>query len=119
FGMLLAACGGGSESSSNGGSGGTGDGGSGGSQTTPAAGGDTTPTETSDDGGSPSGDGEVPEQVVIMQGVDANTLDPMLRNATPEFNINLHIFDMFTRRNPETLKIEPHLVTEWKTIDDL
>lgn len=112
FGALLAACGGGDDTSDSGGSGG-------GSQTTPSTGGDTTPTASSGDGGSSGGDGDIPEEVVIMQGVDANTLDPLLRNATPEFNINVHVFDMFTKRNPQTLEVEPHIVTEWKTIDDL
>src|SRR5690606_39404308 len=63
--------------------------------------------------------GEATGEVVIMQGVDANTLDPLLRNATPEFTINMHVFDMFLNRNAETLAIEPNIVESWETIDDL
>ena len=57
-------------------------------------------------------------QVVIMQGVDANTLDPAFRNATPEFNINAHIFSFHTWRDPKTLKIVPEFVQEYKLVDD-
>jgi len=67
----------------------------------------------------PSGDVEATGQVVIMQGVDANTLDPLLRNATPEFTINIHVYDMFLKRNPETLAIEPNIVESWENIDPL
>ncbi|MDI3341216.1 MAG: ABC transporter substrate-binding protein [Sphaerobacter sp.] len=111
FGALLAACGGGGDETPTTASGGSG---SGGSQSTPGSGG-AQPTQ----GTGASGGAEIPEQVVIMQGVDANTLDPLLRNATPEFNINVHVFDMFTKRNPKTLEVEPHIVTEWKNVDDL
>src|SRR5690606_14501981 len=52
------------------------------------------PTEEPSQGSdAPSG------QIVIMQGVDANTLDPLFRNATPEFTINAHVFDMMLNRN--------------------
>lgn len=89
---------------------------------TPAAdGGEETPAaaeETPADSGS-GGATEAAGQVVIMQGVDANTLDPLLRNSTPEFNVNVHIFDMFLNRDPKTLEILPHIVESWDTIDDL
>jgi peptide/nickel transport system substrate-binding protein len=58
-------------------------------------------------------------QVVVMQGVDANTLDPSFRNSTPEFNINSHIFNMMTWRDPASLNPTPELVQEWKLVDDL
>lgn len=75
-------------------------------------------TEEPSDSGS-SGGGEATGEIVIMQGVDANTLDPLLRNATPEFTINVHVFDMFLSRNSETLEILPNIVESWETIDDL
>jgi peptide/nickel transport system substrate-binding protein len=71
-----------------------------------------TDSGSGDEGGEPEG------EIVIMQGVDANTLDPLLRNSTPEFNINLHIFDMFLNRNSETLEIEPSIVEKWESVDD-
>ena len=58
-------------------------------------------------------------QVVVMQGVDANTLDPSFRNSTPEFNINAHIFNHMTGRDAKTLKVTPEAVLEWKLVDDL
>src|SRR5579859_539882 len=58
-------------------------------------------------------------QVVVMQGVDANTLDPSFRNSTPEYNINAHIFNMMTWRDGKTLKIIPEFLTSWNLVDDL
>jgi len=57
-------------------------------------------------------------QVVILQGVDANTLDPAFRNSAPEFNINGHIFNMILWREATTLKVLPEVATEWKSVDD-
>ena len=76
------------------------------------------PTEA-EDGGDEGDSGEAPSgEVVIMQGVDANTLDPLLRNATPEFTINVHVFDMMLDRDPETLEILPRIIKEWSVSDD-
>ncbi len=75
--------------------------------------------ETPASGDSGSSGGAASGQIVIMQGVDANTLDPLLRNATPEFTINLHVFDMFLNRNPETLEIEPGIAESWEAIDEM
>ncbi len=58
-------------------------------------------------------------EVVIMQGVDANTLEPLLRNSTPEFNVNVHIFDMFLLRDPATMQIIPNIVESYSNVDDL
>src|SRR5438128_1785242 len=58
-------------------------------------------------------------QVVVMQGVDANTLDPSFRNSTPEGNINGHIFARLTSRDARSLKVTPEVVQEWKLVDDL
>lgn len=78
---------------------------------------DADATEEPADSGSTGG--EASGQIVIMQGVDANTLDPLLRNATPEFTINMHVFDMMLKRNAETLEILPGIIESWDTIDDL
>jgi peptide/nickel transport system substrate-binding protein len=58
-------------------------------------------------------------QVVVFQGVDANTLDPSFRNSTPEFNINAHVFSTMTWRDAKSLKVIPEFVQEWKLVDDL
>src|SRR5919197_3486130 len=58
-------------------------------------------------------------QVVVLQGVDANTPDPSFRNSTPEFNINAHIFSMMTARDATSLQIVPEFLREWKLVDDL
>lgn len=57
-------------------------------------------------------------RLVLLQGVDSNNLDPLLRNSVPEFTINFHVFDMMTQRNPETLEIEPNIVEDWTLVDD-
>lgn len=83
--------------------------------------GESTETEgdaTEASGGDSGSSGEASGQIVIMQGVDANTLDPLLRNSTPEFNINLHVFDMFLKRDPSSLEILPNVVESWETVDD-
>lgn len=56
-------------------------------------------------------------QVTVVQGVDANTLDPSFRNATPESNIMLHIFDTLLWRDPKSLKPVPWLAQEFKNVD--
>src|ERR671930_263056 len=48
--------------------------------------------------------------VTVAQGVDANTLDPVFTNATPEFNITLNIFDTLLWRDAKTLKPEPNVL---------
>jgi peptide/nickel transport system substrate-binding protein len=55
--------------------------------------------------------------VTIVQGVDANTLDPSFRNATPEFNINIHVFDTLLWRDAKSLKPVPWLAQEFKNVD--
>ncbi len=57
--------------------------------------------------------------VVILQGVDANTLDPSFTNSVPESTINYHIFSYHTWRDPKSLKVVPEFVQEWKLVDDL
>jgi peptide/nickel transport system substrate-binding protein len=57
-------------------------------------------------------------QVTVLQGVDANTLDPSFRNSVPETNINAHIFSMMVQRDPASLKPGPEFLTEWKLVDD-
>jgi len=58
-------------------------------------------------------------QVVVLQGVDANTLDPSFRNSTPESNITQHIFSTMTWRDGKSLKVVPEMLQEWKLVDDL
>jgi len=122
---LLAACGGDDDDDDDSGSSNpTATTASSGGTSTEEAGGDDEPEgeeteETGETGGDEGDEGGEPEgEIVIMQGVDANTLDPMMRNSTPEFNVNLHIFDLFLNRNPETLEIEPGIVQSWESVDD-
>jgi peptide/nickel transport system substrate-binding protein len=63
--------------------------------------------------------GEATGEIVIMQGVDSNNLDPLLRNSTPEFTVNMHVFDMMLQRDAETLEIQPNIIESWDTIDEL
>lgn len=55
--------------------------------------------------------------VVILQGVDATTLDPGGHAETPAANILNNIYDSLIYRNSE-MKFEGGLATEWKTISD-
>ena len=55
--------------------------------------------------------------VTVVQGVDANTLDPSFRNATPESNIMYHVFDTLLWRDAKTLKPVPWLAQEFKNVD--
>lgn len=55
--------------------------------------------------------------VTVVQGVEANTLDPSFLNATPEGNINLHIFDTLLWRDGKSLKPVPRLASEFKSVD--
>jgi peptide/nickel transport system substrate-binding protein len=56
--------------------------------------------------------------VTVAQGVDANTLDPVFTNATPEFNINLQIFDTFLWRDAKTLKPTPNVLESFRLVND-
>jgi peptide/nickel transport system substrate-binding protein len=58
-------------------------------------------------------------RLVLLQGVDSNTLDPLVRNSVPEFTINMHVFDMMTWRDAESLEIGPNIVEDWTIVDDL
>ena len=79
--------------------------------TAPSGGAEATATESGSGSAEPAG------KIVIIQGVDANSLDPLLRNSTPEFNLNLHIYDMFLKRDAETLELVPNIVEKWESVD--
>lgn len=55
--------------------------------------------------------------VVVLQGVDATTLDPAGHAETPAHNILNNIHDTLIYRNKE-MKFEPGLATEWKALDE-
>ncbi len=121
---LLAACGGDDDDddvSTPAASGGEATSATGAEATTPAGSGESTPAAGGEATTAPSGGDDVVAEgeIVIMQGVDANTLDPHMRNATPEFNVNVHIFDMALARNSETLEILPGMFSEWESVDEL
>jgi peptide/nickel transport system substrate-binding protein len=56
-------------------------------------------------------------RVVVLQGVDATTLDPHRIQAAPEANVLAHIFDGLVIRGDD-MTIQPRLATAWRTIDD-
>lgn len=98
---FLAACGGGDDDAGS--SSTTGQSQSSGTTGTAAAGGQaaTKPTGT----------------VTIVQGVEANTLDPAIFNATPESVILSHVMDTLLWRDAKTLKPVPWLAQEFKNVD--
>lgn len=65
----------------------------------------------------PGGATNEQKPLVILQGVDANTLDPHQQSATTEVNISLALFDGLVMFD-ENLKPIPWLATEWNMIDD-
>lgn len=97
---FVAACGGGGSSTS---------GGSTSSSATQAAG------SSSQAASAPKGPTGT---VTVAQGVDANLLDPVFTNATPESNINLQIFDTLAYRDAKTLKPAPHVLESFKALND-
>ena len=60
-----------------------------------------------------------PEKVVILQSVDAVSLDPDQLQAQPGRNIANHIFARLVRRDEESLEIKPDLAESWELINDL
>jgi peptide/nickel transport system substrate-binding protein len=94
---MLAACGGGGERDTS----------------APAAQGTAAPavTQASTQPEKPTG------TVRLVQSVDANTLDPSFTNATPEGNIDRHIFDTLLWRDAKTLKTVPRLAQEFRNVD--
>jgi peptide/nickel transport system substrate-binding protein len=57
------------------------------------------------------------DTLVIAQGVDPTTLDPMNHLETPALNLCLNIFDTLLVRD-ENIKIKPQLATSYKLIND-
>ncbi|MGD9892593.1 MAG: ABC transporter substrate-binding protein [Dehalococcoidia bacterium] len=55
--------------------------------------------------------------VTIIQGVEANSLDPAIFNATPESVILSHVMDTLLWRDAKTLKPVPWLAQEFKNVD--
>jgi peptide/nickel transport system substrate-binding protein len=58
-------------------------------------------------------------RLILLQGVDANSLDPLVRNSVPESVVNRHVFDMMTFRDGDSLEIQPNIVEDWTIVDDL
>lgn len=55
-------------------------------------------------------------EVVVEQGVDANTLDPGFTNSTPESNILINMMQGLTTFNSKE-QVVPELATSWKNIN--
>jgi peptide/nickel transport system substrate-binding protein len=58
----------------------------------------------------------VAQEVVVAQGVDAESIDPHLSYTTSTVNIFLHVFDGLLHRDAD-LALKPALATAWRTID--
>ena len=56
-------------------------------------------------------------RVVVLQGVDATTLDPHRMQAAPEGNVLAHVFDGLVIRGHD-MAIQPRLATAWRIVDD-
>ncbi len=55
--------------------------------------------------------------VVILEGVDATTLDPQKTGSLPEASLMGHLMCGLTQYD-KTGKLMPYLATEWKTLED-
>jgi peptide/nickel transport system substrate-binding protein len=69
-------------------------------------------------GFSPSDAARDKDTIVIVQGVDPTTLDPMNHLETPALNLCLNIFDTLLQRDAN-IKIEPLLAESYKLVNDL
>ncbi|MFP4456557.1 MAG: ABC transporter substrate-binding protein [Clostridia bacterium] len=58
------------------------------------------------------------EELTILQGVDATSLDPAMHSDSPSGNVDHQIFDTLLKRNND-MELEPSVFTEWEMIDDL
>ncbi|MBV7334496.1 ABC transporter substrate-binding protein [Chloroflexi bacterium TSY] len=56
--------------------------------------------------------------VVVLQGVDVNTLDPHFVGAIPEVNVNRHIFQTLMTFNDD-VELVPQLAESYESIDEL
>jgi peptide/nickel transport system substrate-binding protein len=102
--LLLAGCGGAGRSSS-----------SGSSSSSSSSGSSSSGSSSSTPAPAPAAKAQKP--VVILQGVDATTLDPGFHAESPAANILNNIYDSLIYRNSE-MKFEPGLALSWKTLDD-
>jgi peptide/nickel transport system substrate-binding protein len=58
------------------------------------------------------------EPVVVLQGVEATTLDPHFISNTPQMSILFHVFDTLTKVDIETGEVLPSMAESWELIDD-
>ena len=56
--------------------------------------------------------------VVVLQGVEVHSLDPLKAHQIPDSNANLHHFDPLIRWD-EDMNLVTSIATEWKMVDDL
>ena len=55
--------------------------------------------------------------VTISQGVDADTLNPLLTTITPTFNVTDQIYDRLADRGSKPGELIPLLALSWKRIN--
>lgn len=106
FAFLLTACGGGGTSGSTGGSTPATDGGG---TSTPADGG----TSTSSGGDSGSGGGALKDTLVVAQGGDITSLDPLYARNTLSVTANHHLYDYLVFLTDDG-EVQPMLAESWE-----
>ena len=55
-----------------------------------------------------------PPTIVIAQGVDASTLDPIKSSVTTDTNVQIQLFDTLAKRTADGNSLVPQLATSWK-----
>ena len=56
-----------------------------------------------------------PDTIVVLQGVDATTLDPHMTSSLPEANILLHIFDTLATYDDQ-MKLVPGVAESFRNL---
>lgn len=71
-------------------------------------------------GGSPGGtSGQSEKPIVVLLGVDANTLDPARWTSVPEWSVMSHIFDTLVDVDLKSGEVVPVLAESWEQKDEV
>ncbi|QOR34053.1 ABC transporter substrate-binding protein [Clostridium sp. 'deep sea'] len=57
------------------------------------------------------------QPLIILQGVDATSLDPAMHSDTPSSNVEYQIFDTLIKRSSD-MHLKPSIANSWKMIND-
>src|SRR6056297_1770186 len=61
--------------------------------------------------------GESRNELTILQGVDATTLDPIMHTDSPTGNIEYQLFDTLLKRD-KNMQLIPNLASDYESLED-